>query len=161
METQIYFPLQLWTACLWSRMTPQHCDEPRHASQHYWLPVGIHTPAEQRSIFYSFFSMYSFKTYSLFFLSSDSHFCHTSIVGLPPSSSQQHVPICLFFISSRFATVPKVISIIFSQTMLAGLLQYEWLCAQSFPILVHPIFYFASWTKFILPHGVIEKMLSL
>lgn len=35
METQIYFPLQLWTAGLWSRMTLQHSDGPRHTSQHY------------------------------------------------------------------------------------------------------------------------------
>lgn len=107
--------------------------------------------------FLLFFPMYHFKTYPLFFLSSDSHFCHTSRFGLPPSSSQQYIPICPFFISSRFATVPKaVISSIFFQTMLAswtGLLQYEWICAQSSPIIVHP-----RLTNFCLSCWVIEQI---
>lgn len=107
--------------------------------------------------FLLFLHMYSFLIYSLFFLSSDSHFCRTSIFGLLPSSSQQYIPICLFFISSRLVTVSKtIISSIFSQTTLAswkGLLQYKWLCAQSSPTIVHP-----RLTKFCLPCWVIEQI---
>lgn len=107
--------------------------------------------------FLYFFPMYNFLIYSLLGLSSDLHFCHTSIFGIPPNSSQQHIPICLFFTYSRFATVPKaVISSIFSQKTLASwtaLLQYEWLCAQSSSIIVRP-----RLTKFCLPCSVIEQI---
>lgn len=66
------------------------------------------------------------------FLISDSHFCNPCTLTPPPSSSQQHIPICIFLISPSFATRAKfVISSFPSQH--CPYWQYEWLCAQSSP----------------------------
>lgn len=92
--------------------------------------------------FVFFFSLSNFKTYFLFFQSSDLHFCHTCTLILPSSSSQQHIPICLFLMSPSFATQPTfVISSIVSKPALVVLTELfwnQWLCALSSTTIVHP-----------------------
>lgn len=160
METQIYFPLQLWTAGLWSRMTLQHSDGPRHTSQHYCCLLTS-TLLMSKDPFFTLFSHVYFLKFPIlpeFRLTFLPHFA----IILPYLVFLQVLPksifLSVFFISSRLDTAAKaVISSVFSQTTLASM---NYFGMSGFVLKVLPSLSILDWPNFVCLVELLNKYFS-